>query len=256
MNPLADSCIFSPKSLILFSTLSVFFPKIYRLRYFYNWSALFPYFEIDKTQNYTGVFWLSSWKKHVSEQSKGDIVRQLDKLPTDIKYRTEDRLHVEFHRQKHTRLSRLELFFMLIGPGILVMIADNDAGGVITYAQTGSIFGIGFFIPFMVLMLPVAYFVQEMTVRLGAVTHRGHAELIWKRFGKFWGSFSLGDLVIANFLTLITEFIGITVGMSLFGVPRIISAVVFVSIVIVIQLFLRYYTWERISLFIAVFNLL
>ena len=198
---------------------------------------------------------MSSWKKHVSEQSKGDIVRQLDKLPTDIKYRTEDRLHVEFHRQKHTRLSRLELFFILIGPGILVMIADNDAGGVITYAQTGSIFGIGFFIPFMVLMLPVAYFVQEMTVRLGAVTHRGHAELIWKRFGKFWGSFSLGDLVIANFLTLITEFIGITVGMSLFGVPRIISAVVFVSIVIVIQLFLRYYTWERISLFIAVFNL-
>ena len=198
---------------------------------------------------------MSSWKKHVSEQSKGDIVRQLDKLPADIKYRTEDRLHVEFHRQKHTRLSRLELFFMLIGPGILVMIADNDAGGVITYAQTGSIFGIGFFIPFMVLMLPVAYFVQEMTVRLGAVTHRGHAELIWKRFGKFWGSFSLGDLVIANFLTLITEFIGITVGMSLFGVPRIISAVVFVSIVIVIQLFLRYYTWERISLFIAVFNL-
>ena len=198
---------------------------------------------------------MSSWKKHVSEQSNGDIVRRLDKLPTDIKYRTEDRLHVEFHRQKHTRLSRLELFFMLIGPGILVMIADNDAGGVITYAQTGSIFGIGFFIPFMVLMLPVAYFVQEMTVRLGAVTHRGHAELIWKRFGKFWGSFSLGDLVIANFLTLITEFIGITVGMSLFGVPRIISAVVFVSIVIVIQLFLRYYTWERISLFIAVFNL-
>lgn len=198
---------------------------------------------------------MSSWKKHVSEQSNGDIVRRLDKLPTDIKYRTEDRLHVEFHRQKHTRLSRLELFFMLIGPGILVMIADNDAGGVITYAQTGSIFGIGFFIPFMVLMLPVAYFVQEMTVRLGAVTHRGHAELIWKRFGKFWGSFSLGDLVIANFLTLITEFIGITVGMSIFGVPRIVSAVVFVSIVIVIQLFLRYYTWERISLFIAVFNL-
>ena len=56
---------------------------------------------------------------------------------------------------------------MLMGPGILVMIADNDAGGVITYAQTGSIFGIGFFIPFMILMLPVAYFVQEMTVRLG-----------------------------------------------------------------------------------------
>ncbi|MEM3448078.1 MAG: divalent metal cation transporter [Thermoplasmatales archaeon] len=198
---------------------------------------------------------MSSWKKHVSEHSEFDIMNELNKLPTDVKYRAEDRLHVAFHRQKHTRISRLELFFMLIGPGILVMVADNDAGGVITYAQTGSIFGIGFFIPFMVLMLPVAYFVQEMTVRLGAVTHRGHAELIWKRYGKFWGSFSLGDLVVANFLTLITEFIGITVGMAIFGVPRLMSAIVFVSMVIVIQLFLRYYTWERISLFIAVFNL-
>ena len=199
---------------------------------------------------------MSTWKKHVTEHSKEDLMKQLNTLPVDIKYRTEDRLHAEFHRQKHTRLSRLELFFMLMGPGILVMIADNDAGGVITYAQTGSIFGIGFFIPFMILMLPVAYFVQEMTVRLGAVTHRGHAEMIWKRYGKFWGSFSLGDLVIANFLTLITEFIGITVGMSIFGVPRIVSVIAFVFTVIAIQLFLRYYTWERISLFIAVFNLI
>ena len=198
---------------------------------------------------------MSSWEKHVTEQSKADIKKQLNSLPVDLKYRTEDRLHIELHRQKQTHLSKLELFFMLLGPGILVMIADNDAGGVITYAQTGAIFGIGFFIPFMILMLPVAYFVQEMTVRLGAVTHRGHAELIWKRYGKFWGSFSLGDLVIANFLTFITEFIGITVGMAIFGVPRIISAIAFVLMVVAIQIFLRYYTWERVSLFIAVFNL-
>ncbi len=198
---------------------------------------------------------MSSLKKHLSEGKTLNVENELKRLPPDLKYRTEDRLHIAFHRERHTRLSRLELFFMLVGPGILVMIADNDAGGVITYAQTGSIFGIGFFIPFMVLMLPVAYFVQEMTVRLGAVTHRGHAEMIWKRYGKFWGSFSLGDLVIANFLTLITEFIGITVGMAIFGVPRIVSAILFVSLVIVIQLFLRYYTWERVSLFIAAFNL-
>ena len=110
---------------------------------------------------------MSSWEKHVTEQSKADIKKQLNSLPVDLKYSTEDRLHIELHRQKQTHLSKLELFFMLLGPGILVMIADNDAGGVITYAQTGAIFGIGFFIPFMILMLPVAYFVQEMTVRLG-----------------------------------------------------------------------------------------
>lgn len=197
---------------------------------------------------------MASFKRHVKEHPEVDM-ELLSSLPLDIRYRAEDRIHIELHKQKHTRLSRLELFFMLIGPGILVMIADNDAGGVITYAQTGSIFGIGFFIPFMVLMLPVAYFVQEMTVRLGAVTHRGHAELIWKRYGKFWGSFSLGDLVIANFLTFITEFIGITIGMSIFGVPRIVSVIAFVLAIIAIQLFLRYYTWERISLFIAALNL-
>ncbi len=198
---------------------------------------------------------MSSIKKHSSEHTGSELTKKIDSLPVEVRYRAKDRLHILYHREKHTRLSRLELFFMLIGPGILVMIADNDAGGVITYAQTGSIFGIGFFIPFMVLMLPVAYFVQEMTVRLGAVTHRGHAELIWKRYGKFWGSFSLSDLVVANFLTFITEFIGITVGMAIFGVPRLISAIIFVSLVIIIQLFLRYYTWERVSLFIAIFNL-
>ncbi|MDA8055492.1 MAG: divalent metal cation transporter [Thermoplasmatales archaeon] len=198
---------------------------------------------------------MSSWKKHVAVQLGHEMEEKINSLPAEIRLRAEDRIHINLHRQNPTLIARIELFLMLIGPGILVMVADNDAGGVITYAQTGSIFGLGFFIPFMVLMLPVAYFVQEMTVRLGAVTHRGHAEMIWKRYGRFWGSFSLGDLVIANFLTFITEFIGITVGMSVFGIPRYISAVIFVSLVIVIQLFLRYYTWERVSLFIAAFNL-
>ncbi|MCL4497999.1 MAG: divalent metal cation transporter, partial [Deltaproteobacteria bacterium] len=149
---------------------------------------------------------------------KEDYKNKLDELPVDIKLRAVDRLKVHLMRQKYGYFSRLCLLLALIGPGILVMIADNDAGGVITYAQTGAIFGIGFFIPFMVLMLPVAYIVQEMTVRLGAVTHRGHAEMIWKRYGKFWGLFSLFDLVVANILTLITEFIGITLGMEVFGV--------------------------------------
>ncbi len=199
---------------------------------------------------------MSFWKKHEHELSNSELLKKIEGLPSEERLRAEDRLHIVLHRQKHTLASRLELFLMMLGPGILVMVADNDAGGVITYAQTGSIFGIGFFIPFMILMLPVAYFVQEMTVRLGAVTHRGHAEMIWKRYGGFWGSFSLADLVAANFLTFITEFIGITVGMSIFGVPPIISAIVFVASVISIQLFLRYFTWERVSLLIAAFNLI
>ncbi len=185
-----------------------------------------------------------------------DYKDKLDNLPVDIKLRAADRLKIHLMRQKYGYFSRLCLLIALIGPGILVMIADNDAGGVITYAQTGSIFGIGFFIPFMILMLPVAYIVQEMTVRLGAVTHRGHAEMIWKRYGKFWGAFSLIDLVVANILTLITEFIGITLGMQVFGVPPILSSIAAIIIIASIQLFLRYFAWEWISLSIALFNLI
>lgn len=186
---------------------------------------------------------------------KQQYKEKLDKLPVDIKLRAVDRLRVHIMRQKYGYFSRLCLLASLIGPGILVMIADNDAGGVITYSQTGSLFGIGFFIPFMILMLPVAFIVQEMTVRLGAVTHRGHAEMIWKRYGKFWGIFSLFDLVVANILTLITEFIGITIGMEVFGVNPLLSTIVAVVIIAAIQLFSRYSLWEWISLTIAVFNL-
>jgi Mn2+/Fe2+ NRAMP family transporter len=71
----------------------------------------------------------------------------------------------------------LRIFALIAGPGILVMVADNDAGGITTYTATGAKFGYGL-IWFLVLLGPIAYFVQEMTVRLGAVTKRGHAEAI------------------------------------------------------------------------------
>lgn len=186
-----------------------------------------------------------------------DIHQKLAELPTDIRIRAVDRLKIAALRHNNkTFFTRLILMLTLIGPGILVMIADNDAGGVVTYAQTGSIFGIGFFIPFMVVMIPVAYVVQEMTIRLAAVTRRGHAEMIWQRYGKFWGAFSLGDLLIANSLTLVTEFIGITFGLSIFGVEPIYAVTISILFVLTITLTLRYYMWERVSLFIAAINLI
>ncbi len=169
--------------------------------------------------------------------------------------RARDRARVESLRRSSGLWARFVLALTLLGPGILVMIADNDAGGVITYAQTGATYGIGFFLPAIAVGGVIAYLVQEMTVRLGAVTHRGHAEMIWGRYGSFWGWFSLIDLVIANILTLVTEFIGITVGMSVFGVPPAASVVAALVVDAAILLGLRYYAWERISLWIAVGNL-
>ncbi len=185
-----------------------------------------------------------------------DVNLKLDELPQDIRLRAIDRLKIGSLRRSKSRLARMLLMLALIGPGILVMIADNDAGGVITYAQTGSIFGIGFFIPFMVLMVPVAYIVQEMTIRLAAVTRRGHAEMIWRRYGSFWGAFSLIDLLIANSLTLVTEFIGITFGMGIFGVKPVYAVMIGIAFVLAIMLTLRYHNWERASLVVAAFNLI
>jgi Mn2+/Fe2+ NRAMP family transporter len=109
---------------------------------------------------------------------------------------------------------QLIVFLSVLGPGIIVMIADNDAGGISTYAVTGSKYGFKLLWIF-ILLIPMAYFVQEMTVRLGAVTKRGHAEAIFDGFGPFWGWFSIVDLGITDWLTLVTEYIGMTAAMSL-----------------------------------------
>ncbi len=185
--------------------------------------------------------------------SEADLLQH---LPEDERQRIKDRWRIYQLRHHPSWWRRLLLFLSLIGPGILVMIADNDAGGVITYAQTGAMYGIGFFIPFLLLMIPVAYVVQEMTVRLGAVTHRGHAEMIWGRYGAFWGVFSLLDLIVANILTLVTEFIGIRVGMSIFSVPPFLAVPVAWIFVASIMVFLHYSTWERLALWIAAGNII
>jgi Mn2+/Fe2+ NRAMP family transporter len=179
-------------------------------------------------------------------------------LPNDVqgfRHRLRDRLHVRELRRRGTFLSRVLLALALVGPGILVMLGDNDAGGVLTYAQTGAAYGLGLFLPLMIPLGFVAYIVQEMTIRLGAVTRRGHAELIWRRYGPFWGIFSLFDLVAANVLTLMTEFIGIRIGLAFFGVPAWLSVLVALVFIAYVLVFLRYWSWERISLWVAAFNL-
>jgi Mn2+/Fe2+ NRAMP family transporter len=125
---------------------------------------------------------------------------------------------------------------------------------MLSYSADGARYGIGFFIPFVVLTFVMGYVVQEMTVRLGAVTHRGHAELIFDRFGKFWGFFAMGDLVLGNFLTLVTEFIGVRAGLGFFGIRptfAIGGALVIVAGEITTG---RYWTWERITMGLAIFN--
>jgi Mn2+/Fe2+ NRAMP family transporter len=169
--------------------------------------------------------------------------------------RAHDRVRVSEARAQRGIFSRFRLLWLLVGPGILVMLGENDGPSMISYAATGARFGIGFFIPFVILTFCMAIVVQEMTMRLGSATHRGHAELIFDRFGPFWGWFSMIDLGIGNFLTLITEFIAIRAGLGFFGVPpwaAVASALVFLCLAVMMH---RYWTWERTLLAIAAFNL-
>src|SRR5580700_8627545 len=113
--------------------------------------------------------------------------------------------------------ARLLTLLAIMGPGLVVMVGDNDAGGVSTYSQAGQNFGLTLLWT-LPLLIPVLVVNQEMVVRLGAVTGVGHARLINERFGRFWGAFSVGDLFILNFLTIATEFIGISLALGYFGV--------------------------------------
>ncbi len=120
------------------------------------------------------------------------------------------------------RSSRAKLLTLLaiIGPGLIVMVGDNDAGGVATYSQAGQDFGTHL-LWVLLLLIPVLYVAQEMVLRLGAVTGVGHARLILERFGKFWGAFSVIDLFVLNALTIVTEFIGVSLAASYVGVPKV-----------------------------------
>lgn len=120
---------------------------------------------------------------------------------------------------RHSWRARLRTLLAILGPGLIVMVGDNDAGAFGTYTQAGQNYGTTLLWT-LLLLIPVLYVNQEMVLRLGAVTRVGHARLIFARFGRFWGSFSVIDLFLVNALTLVTEFIGISLALEYFGIPR------------------------------------
>ena len=139
---------------------------------------------------------------------------------------------------------RLVALLAIMGPGLIVMVGDNDAGGVSTYAQAGQNYGTSL-LWVLLLLIPVLIVNQEMVVRLGAVTGVGHGRLILERFGRFWGAFSVGDLFILNFLTIVTEFIGIDLALSYLGINRYISVPVAGLLLIAMTMTGSFQKWER-----------
>ncbi|MGP8161200.1 MAG: NRAMP family divalent metal transporter, partial [Candidatus Dormibacteria bacterium] len=159
------------------------------------------------------------------------------------------------HGSRRTWRRRLLALAVIMGPGLIVMVGDNDAGGVATYAQAGQDYGTSL-LWVLVLLVPVLIVNQEMVVRLGAVTGVGHGRLIFERFGKFWGWFSVGDLFLLNFLTITTEFIGIGLGARYFGVSADLAVPVGALLLVGITVTGRFATWERFMFVILAGNAL
>jgi NRAMP (natural resistance-associated macrophage protein)-like metal ion transporter len=142
---------------------------------------------------------------------------------------------------------KFKTLLAVVGPGLIVMVGDNDAGAFSTYGQAGQTYGTRLLWT-LLLLIPVLYVNQEMVLRLGAVTGVGHARLILARFGKFWGAFSVIDLFILNALTIVTEFIGITLAAGYLGVPKAVAVVGAAAVIIASAFTGSFRRFERIAM--------
>ncbi len=146
-------------------------------------------------------------------------------------------------------------YFAMFGPGLVVMFADTDAGSVITASQSGAVWGYKLLL-LQIVLIPIVFMVQELAVRLGLVTGKGHGELIREHFGSRWAWLSVSTLVVACLGALVTEFAGVAGAGLLFGIPSWLSvsmAVLFLSIVAWTG---SYLSVERIAILIGSFELI
>jgi Mn2+/Fe2+ NRAMP family transporter len=165
--------------------------------------------------------------------------------------RSQDRFRVH-NARRHG--SRWLVAWLLVGPGILAMLGENDGPSMISYATTGATYGLGFFVPFIVVTFAMAFVCQEMCMRVGAVTHRGYGQLVLERFGRVWGWFAAGDLILTNLVTLVAEFVAIRVGLAYFHISAVWAAALGIVLIVLTLSGGRYWRWERIVLGMALFN--
>jgi len=175
----------------------------------------------------------------------------LPKLTDEDNARSLDRGRVH-HARLHGK--RWYLLWLLVGPGILAMLGENDGPSMIAYASDGAQYGLGLFAVLIPVLFAMAFVVQEMCMRVGAVTHRGYGELVLQRYGAVWGWFGAADLCFTNVVTLIAEFVAIRVGLAYFGLGAGVAVALGLALVIFTLSGGRYWRWERTVLGLAAFN--
>jgi Mn2+/Fe2+ NRAMP family transporter len=149
---------------------------------------------------------------------------------------------------------RMGTLLAIMGPGLIVMASDNDAGTISVYAQAGQNYGLTLLWPLM-LLAPVLFVNQEMVARLGTVTGAGHARLIFERFGRRWGAFALGDLIVVNIVTVVTELIGVRLALGYFGISPYVSVPLAGLGLVAMTSTGRFRRWERIMFLLVAVNL-
>ncbi len=145
-------------------------------------------------------------------------------------------------------------FAVVAGPGLVVMLADTDAGSIITAAQSGAEWGYGLLL-LQIILVPILFMVQELTVRLGIVTRKGHAELIGDQFGRGWAWLSVGTLVISCIGALLSELSGLAGVGLLIGVPAPITMTLVVAALVAMAYRGSYLSVERIAIAVGLFEL-
>ncbi len=138
----------------------------------------------------------------------------------------------------------------VFGPGFVVMIADMDAGSIVTAGVSGANWGYKLILWQILLIYPL-YLVQSITARLGCVSNKGHGELIREYYGDFWGVFATATLSVVVFASLLTEFLGIAAAGEIFDIPKYLSVGISLVILILVALSGSYKKAENIALIFA-----
>ena len=137
---------------------------------------------------------------------------------------------------------------------MLVMLADCDAGNIVTAAQSGAQWGVRL-LPVLIILIPPLYMVQELSVRLGIFTGEGHGELIRRRFGPVWAWIAALGLVVAVTGSLVTEFTGIAGVGEMYGLSRNVTLPLAACLLLAIVLTGSHKRVDRIAMAIGAFEL-
>ncbi len=155
---------------------------------------------------------------------------------------------------RRTSYAGLQRFFAVAGPGLVVMLADTDVGSIVTAAQSGVQWGYRLLL-LQIALIPILYIVQELTVRLGVFTGKGHGELIRQTFGPAWAWISVSGLAVASLGALLTEFSGIVGVGELLGVPRGVSLALVAASLLAVVWTGSYRRVELVAIIIGLFEL-